>query len=371
MQRLPDDSASRFPRCLHRCRRAMGRAVVAALVLLTILGAVSSFAAPQGQLSIVASLTVYRDIAREIVGDRGTVESIASPRQDAHFVQAKPSYSIMVGNADLLIATGLDLELWMPAVIDKSRNPRVREGEAGFVSVATDVPMLQVPENPSRAQGDIHIFGNPHIHTDPLRAVIVAENIKTGLQNVDPGNSDYYQQRFEDFARRIHERLFGAELVGLVGGDKLSQLEQQHRLLPFLEDNSLGGQPLIDRLGGWMQEAACLRGKQVVAYHLNWIYFADRFGIDILEYVERRPGIPPSASHVADLIGLMRRREIRALWVADYFDREIPEQVAERTGATFLYVPLYTGSGGADDYFALVDTWIRTLKTAFPDCQAG
>jgi len=349
----------------------VARSVAAALALLLTLGTAVSLAAPQEQLSVVASLTVYADLAREILGDRGTVESIAGPRQDAHFVQAKPSYSIMVGNADLLIATGLDLELWMPAVIDKSRNPRVREGEAGYVSVASGVSMLQVPDNPSRAQGDIHIFGNPHIHTDPLRAVTIADNIRTGLQNVDPGNADYYQQRFEDFERRIHEHLFGEDLVGLVGGDKLAQLERQHRLLGFLEDNSLGGQPLIERLGGWLQDASCLRGQEIVAYHLNWIYFTDRFGIDIVEYVERRPGIPPSASHVADLIGLMRDREIRALWVANYFDSEIPEQVAERTGAEFLYAPLYTGSGGADDYFDLVDTWIGSLKTAFPDCQGG
>ena len=125
-------------------------------------------AGPQDEVNVVASLTVYRDLAKEIVGERGEVEAIASARQDAHFVQAKPSYAMMISRADLLLATGLDLELWMPAVIDKSRNPRIREGERGYVSLATDVPMLQVPDNPSRAGGDIHVFGNPHVHTDPL-----------------------------------------------------------------------------------------------------------------------------------------------------------------------------------------------------------
>ena len=134
-------------------------------------------AGPQDELSVVASLTVYRDLAKEILGERGEAASIASARQDPHFVQAKPSYAVMVSRADLMLATVLDLELWMPAVIDKSRNPRVREGERGYVSIATDVPMLQVPDNPSRAGGDIHLFGNPHVHTDPLRAVIVANNI--------------------------------------------------------------------------------------------------------------------------------------------------------------------------------------------------
>jgi ABC-type Zn uptake system ZnuABC Zn-binding protein ZnuA len=333
-------------------------------------GAVHAHAQQKEKLSVVASLTVYRDIAREIVGERGEVAGIAEPRQDAHFVQAKPSYSIMLSRADLLIDTGLDLEMWMPAVIDKSRNPNIREGQVGYVSVSTGVPMLEVPDNPSRAGGDIHIFGNPHIHTDPLRAVIIANNIKIGLQKVDPQSASYYDERFRDFKGRIHERLFGSELVGLVGGDKLAELEMTHQLLPFLESNQMGGQSLATRLGGWMKEAECLRGKQIVAYHLNWIYLADRFGIEIVAYVERRPGIPPSASHVADLIELIRRDKIQALWVADYFDEKIPTLLAERTGAKFLYVPLYTGSTpGTADYFGLVDGWIQAMRSGFPECQ--
>lgn len=327
-------------------------------------------AGPQDEVNVVASLTVYRDLAKEIVGERGEVEAIASARQDAHFVQAKPSYAMMISRADLLLATGLDLELWMPAVIDKSRNPRIREGERGYVSLATDVPMLQVPDNPSRAGGDIHVFGNPHVHTDPLRAVMVANNIKTGLRNVDPDNAAYYQDQFLDFRRRIHERLFGREMVELVGGAKLAELEMQHELLPFLASNEMGGQPLISKLGGWMKEAECLRGKVIVAYHLNWAYFVDRFGIQVANYVERRPGIPPSAAHVADLIGLMREENIEVLWVANHYDERVPSLIAERTGGTFLHVPHYTGgTETTSDYFSLVDTWIETMKSAFPDCQ--
>jgi zinc/manganese transport system substrate-binding protein len=343
------------------------RWLVAALTVVALGSSVDAYA--QKKLSVVASLTVYRDIAKEIVGDRGDVVSIAESRQDAHFVQAKPSYSIMLSRADLLIETGLDLEMWMPAVIDKSRNPNIREGQIGYVSVATGVPMLQVPENPSRAAGDIHIFGNPHIHTDPLRTVIIANNIKIGLQKVDAQSSDYYEERFQDFKRRIHERLFGSELVGLVGGDKLAELEMQHQLRPFLESNQMGGEPLAAKLGGWMKEAECLRGQQIVAYHLNWIYFMDRFGIQVVNYVERRPGIPPSAAHVADLVQLMRKDNIRVLWVADYFDERIPKLLAERTGAKFLYVPLYTGEESTPDYFSLVDTWIKDMRSGFPECQ--
>ena len=347
------------------------RPLFAALLALFALGFTALEARPKDNLRIVASLTVYADIAKEILGERGEVAAIAAPRQDAHFVQAKPSYAMMVNRADLLLATGLDLELWMPAVIDKSRNPRVREGEVGYVSIATDIPMLQVPDNPSRAGGDIHIFGNPHVHTDPLRTEIIASNIKTGLRNVDPENATYYEERYRDFKSRIHERMFGRELVELVGGDKLAELELQHELLPFLANNEMGGQPLTSKLGGWMKEAECFRGKQIVAYHLNWIYFTDRFGIQIANYVERRPGIPPSAAHVADLIALMRTEKIPVLWVADYFDEKIPALMAERTGAKFLYAPQYTGgSEETSGYFSLVDTWIDMMKSGFAECQA-
>ena len=346
-----------------------GQRHVAALMIVGAVVAASAHAQQEDKLSIVASLTAYRDIAREIAGERGEVASIAEARQDAHFVQAKPSYSMMLSRADLLLDTGLDLELWMPAVIDKSRNPRIREGQIGYVSVSTGVPMLEVPVNPSRAGGDIHIFGNPHIHTDPLRAVIIANNIKIGLQKVDAESSAYYEERFQDFKRRIHERLFGRELVELVGGDKLAELEMQHQLLPFLQNNQMGGQPLTAKLGGWMREAECLRGKVIVADHLNWSYFTDRFGIQVANYVERRPGIPPSAAHVADLIGLMRNDKIQVLWVADYFDERVPSLIAERTGAKFLYVPLYTGEEATSDYFSLVDTWIQAMRSGFPDCR--
>lgn len=326
--------------------------------------------ASASELRVVSTLTIYRDIAREILGDSGSVEAIAAARQDPHFVQPKPSYAVMLQRADLLVSTGLDLEMWLPAVIDKSRNPRIREGEIGYVSVATAVPMLQVPTNPSRAAGDIHLFGNPHIHTDPLRVVIVAENIKIGLQRVDPDHGADYEARFQDFKKRIHERLFGAELVRLVGGDKLAELAMKHALHSFLDATKLAGESLNSRLGGWLRRGDCLRGQRIVAYHLNWIYFLDRFGLEVAAYVERRPGIPPSASHVADLVSMIRREKIPVLWVADYFDERVPKLVAERTGATFAYVPLYTGEGESSrDYFTLVDTWIDTMTSAIPECQ--
>lgn len=344
-----------------------------ALLVLAFVGLLAT-AAPSTALrplSVVSTLTTYQSIALELVDADSKVEAIAAARQDAHFVSAKPSYSIMLSNADLLIGTGLDLELWLPPVVDKSRNPRIRPGEPGFVGVAQGVPMLEVSDNPTRAAGDIHLYGNPHIHTDPLRAVLIADNIRVGLQRVDPEGAAAYQQRFQDFKERIHRRMFGDDLVALIGGDKLAQLEMAGKLLPFLQSTRLGGAPLSDRLGGWMRRAACLRGIKIVPYHLNWIYFLERFGIEAANYVERRPGIPPSASHVADLVELMGRDDVNILWVANYFDRQVPELIARRTGSTLAYVPLSPdpyGDGEANDMFELYDLWIETLRMATPAC---
>jgi ABC-type Zn uptake system ZnuABC Zn-binding protein ZnuA len=345
-------------------------AVLVSCVALSGVVLIAGSAGAKQDLRVVASLTAYKSIADEIVGDRGSVEAIASWRQDAHFVQARPSYSVMLSRADLLIETGLDLEMWMPAVIDKSRNPRIRPGEAGYVSLASGVPMLEVPESLSRAGGDIHVFGNPHVHTDPLRAVMVAQNIRTGLHNVDSAGSVYYEERFQVFKEKIYERMFGAELVGLVGGDKLADLAMRKQLDGFLDETALGGAPLADRLGGWQAATECLRGERIVAYHTNWAYFMDRFGLDVAAYVERRPGIPPSASHVATLIELIRRESIPVLWVANYFDEQTPRLISERTGAEFLYVPLYTNpdDSGLDEYTELIDLWITTMKGAIPGC---
>ncbi len=333
--------------------------------------ATAATAVASDPVTVVTTLTSYDAIARELVDAGSTVEAIAQSRQDAHFVNAKPSYSIMLGNADLLIGTGLDLELWLPPVVDKSRNSSIRPGEAGFVAAAQGLPMLEVPENASRAAGDIHLYGNPHVHTDPLRAVLVADNIRVGLQRVDPEGAVGYQHRFDDFKERIHRRLFGNDLVDLIGGNKLAQLEMAGRLMPFLEATELGGAPLRERLGGWMQRAACLRDTRIVPYHPNWIYFLDRFGIEAAGYVERRPGIPPSAAHVAELEDLMGRDDIDVLWVANYFDRRVPELIAERTGATLAHVPLSPDPGGegeAQDMFDLYDLWIETLRNATPAC---
>ncbi|MGB3562511.1 MAG: metal ABC transporter substrate-binding protein, partial [Thermoanaerobaculia bacterium] len=256
-------------------------------------------AAPLGaQVQVVTTLSAYASIANAVGGERVEAVAISRGDEDAHFVKPKPSFALMLKKADLFVTTGLDLELWAPAVVDKSGNKKIRDGQPGFVSASQGVPMLDVPESVSREGGDVHIYGNPHIHTSPLNAKIVAANIAAGLKRVDPEGAAAYDVNLAEFNRRLDEKLYGKDLVELLGAEVLDPLARQGKLIEFLSAQEYEGESLIERLGGWMGKGLVFRGQQLVAYHKNWIYFTDLFGLEVAGYVERKPGIPPSALHV-------------------------------------------------------------------------
>src|SRR6478672_12612350 len=167
---------------------------------------------------IVTSLTTYGAIAREIVGDKGTITSIAQGDEDPHFVQPKPSFVAILRNADLFVTTGMDLELWVPALLDRAGNRKIMDGGPGYVAAFHGIDLMEVPTSLSRAQGDIHVDGNPHIHTDPINGIIIARNILAGLQRVSPADSAYFTTRELDFESRVIKATFGDSLVRIIPG---------------------------------------------------------------------------------------------------------------------------------------------------------
>ena len=316
-------------------------------------------------VKVVTSLTTYASIAREIVGDRGTVSSIATGDENPHYVQPKPSFVPLLADADVFVTTGLDLELWVPALLDKAGNPRVTEGGPGYVAAYVGIPLLGVPASFSRTQGDIHVFGNPHIWTEPLNGVQIARNILTVLKRVSPENADYFTAREKDFEDRVYRALYGDELVTILGGQSLADLDRQGKLLEFLHQRSYKGAPLAERLGGWLKLSLVFRGKEMACYHKEWDYFSREFGIPCIEYIEPKPGIPPTPKHVREVIDLMRQRQVRVLMSPGYFDRNQIRQVAERTGAQAVIVPSNTGgSAGMNTYFDLITLWVSQLAEA-------
>jgi len=317
-------------------------------------------------LRIVTSLTTYGAIAREIVGDRGTVTSIAQGDEDPHFVQPKPSFVRLLRDADLFVTTGMDLELWVPALLDRAGNRKIVDGAPGYVAAYRGIDLLEVPSTLSRSQGDIHVDGNPHIHTDPLNGIIIARNVLAGLQRVAPGDAAYFAGREKDFERRVLEATMGPTLVSTLTPATAFELLRTSRLQSFLANQKYQGKPLSEQLGGWLKQAEVLRGKEMACYHKEWAYFSRRFDVDCMTFIEAKPGIPPTPRHVQEVIALMKERKVPALFASNYFDRKQIQQVAERTGARAVVVPENTdGAPGVKTYFDLVNTWITSLTAAF------
>jgi zinc/manganese transport system substrate-binding protein len=342
----------------------MKRKVLGVIVL--VLVAVAPLPA-NAAVKVVTTLSSYASIAEFVGGDRVEVHSISRGDEDAHFVKPKPSFALLLKDAGVFVTTGLDLELWAPTLVDKSGNREIRDGQNGFVSASQEVPLLDVPVAADRSAGDVHIYGNPHIFTSPLNAKIIAANIAAGLERVDPAGADTYRANLAAFQEEIDRRMFGEPLVTALGGQVLDDLARQGRLIAFLESQSLGDRPLLDQLGGWLGQGLGFRGQKLVAYHKNWIYLTEIFGLDVVGYVEPKPGIPPSAKHVHDLIQQIDTQQIGVLLAANYFSKQKVDAITERTGIKAIRVPMGPGVEGVDDYLALVDLWISSLAEAFGD----
>jgi ABC-type Zn uptake system ZnuABC Zn-binding protein ZnuA len=317
-------------------------------------------------LSVVATLPDYAVLAEHIGGERVAVEAIVRGDQDAHFIRPKPSFVDMVKKADVLIATGLDLELWLPTVVDKSGNTRVRSGQIGFVAASRGVKLLEVPVNISRSEGGVHGYGNPHLTSSPLNLKIAARNITAGLIKNDPAGRELYEASLETLLAEIDRHLFGRELLEILGAETLTNLAEKGTLIPFLERQQFRGRPLIDSLDGWMKRMLPLRGLEIVTYHKNWVYFLTLFDLVEAGTVEPKPGIPPSPKHVTELVELMRVRGIRVILAANYFDEQKIRTVAKRVDAVPVIVPLYVGGAdGVDTVFRLMDHWTERLVAAY------
>ncbi len=341
------------------------------LYLLGLLAAIGLPLAAQAQLKVVVTSSSYRSIAEYIGGERVEVVHLVEGYQDPHIVRPKPSLAMQLASADLFVATGLDLEMWAPALVDQANNPALRSGEPGYVAASAGLRIGETPSTLSRAEGDVHVFGNPHIHTSPLNGKVVAENICTGLKRIDPDHAAEYDANLARFLHEIDVRLFGEELVSILGGKSLCKMAAAGTLLTFLEGQEYKGRPLIESLGGWMAQAAPLRGRKIIAFHKNWSYFTDLFGLQVVGYMEPKPGIPPSPHHITHLVQVMADQDVRVILAANYFDTAKVQRVAEQTGAVPVIVALAAGGQqGMDDFFDQFDVWIVELVDAFERADA-
>ena len=334
------------------------------LAVLTVLGlwCGRSLAEP---LRVVTTLPDYAVVAQSIAGEHAEVSAIVRGEQDAHFIRPKPSFVDQVRGADVLVDTGLDMEMWLPTVVNKSGNGRVRSGQPGYVAAASGMRLLEKPRVLSRSEGGLHVYGNPHVTCSPINMKVAARNITTGLMKNDPANTASYKANLKLFCSEIDERLFGAALVEMLGGDTLCELAEEGKLMNFLNGQEYEGRPLTEYLGGWMEVMLPLRGTPIVTHHRNWVYFLDLFGLEEAGTVEPKPGIPPSPRHVLGLTEMMRERGVRIILAANYFDEQKVRTVAARAESEPVIVPLYVGGeNGITNYFQLVDHWTSSLLNA-------
>lgn len=354
-------------RTLNRIRFLRRPAAVFACTAGSLVGpSAGSEVAAQDRLEVVTTLPTYAAIAREITGDLANVTAIARGDQDAHFVNARPSFARLLQSADVFVSTGLDLELWVPSLLQRANNSRVLEGAPGHVVAFSGVELLDVPANVSRAGGDVHVFGNPHIFTDPINGIQIARNILAALQRLDPSNASAYERREKMFETRVLERLYGERLVEMLGEETLLSLSRSDSFWDFAEEQTFEGRPLTSYVGGWLGQAAPARGRQLACYHKNWAYFSKRFEVPCAIYVEPKPGIPPAPGHVQDVIQFIRDNSIPVVWAASYYSGRQVEQVASRAGAIGQRVPMSVGGAeGVETFFDLFDRLVGCLEGSF------
>ena len=315
-----------------------------------------------GTLEVVTTTTDLASIARYIAGEHATVKSIASGKEDPHFLSAKPSYIVMARDADLWIRVGMDLEIgWEPLIIDGSRNPSIRTGTMGHLDASESVLKLDVPAGRvTRDMGDVHPQGNPHYWIDPLNGRLVAKNISKRLSALRPEHARDFQENLASFQRKLDVLMFGEELVKEVGGANLWRIALREEMGPFLVTPGMK-----NLLGGWLQKMLPHRDKRIVTYHRSWTYFVNRFGLIVGAELEPKPGIPPSPAHLAAVIETVKTKDIGVILMEPYYSRKPADFVASKSGARVVVCPISVQSNAqVGDYLSLIDVIVSSMSQA-------
>ena len=304
------------------------RAVLSAFRMFVPVVAVVTLAGGAGAaqpLRVVATLSVFADLVKQIGGEDVEVSYVASPRFNPHFIECKPSDVLKVKRADLLVHGGLDLEAWRGPLLDAAGNLDLFQGGKGELDLSVGIPLLEVPNRSlSRLMGDIHIYGNPHYWLSPENAKIMARAIGEKLSELDPAHAAAYQRRRDEFLKRLDERI-----------------------------------------AQWKQTAAAIQGKEVIAYHNEWPYLAEFLGIKIEQFLEPKPGIPPSPKHLSFLEEYMKAHKIRVIVQPTYFSRAASEALAKRTGAKVVMLCQNLGElPQAGDFLSFIEFDVQQLVQA-------
>lgn len=283
-------------------------------------------------LKVITTTTDLASLVREVGGNRVQVESLSAGVQDPHFVDAKPSLIVKLMKADLFIETGLELEIgWSPLLVQSSGNPRIQRDASGHLDASKAITPIEVSQNPTRALGDVHPGGNPHYLTDPENGKLVAKLIAEKLSELSPGDSNFFQKNLSAFESRIDENM-----------------------------------------KRWWSEMEPYAKAKFVSYHKDISYFAQRFQLVSTGEIEPKPGIPPTASHTADLIERMKAQKTPLILTMPWFESRTPQSIASTTGASVLTFAAQPGAvPEAKDYITTVDYNVKSIVAVLAKTEKG
>jgi zinc/manganese transport system substrate-binding protein len=277
----------------------------------------------EATVRILATTADWGALATELGGDRVNVYVATTALQDVHRVDARPSLVARARTADLVIATGAELEIgWLPILVQESGNPRIQPGSAGYFEAAAQVSLLEVPSRLDRSLGDIHPQGNPHLQLDPHNIAMVARALTSRFATLDAGNAQYYRQRGDDF-------------------------------------NARWAQAIVR----WESKAAPLKGIPVVVMHRDQAYLCHWLGLREVASIEPKPGVPPSAGHLGQLVSSLSASPPRLILINAYNDPKAANWLSERVHVPVVTLPFSVGgTPEARDLFALFDDTINRLQ---------
>jgi zinc/manganese transport system substrate-binding protein len=300
----------------------MRRALVVLVALVTLLPLDVGAAK---KLRVVATIPDLADMTRQVGGDLVEVSSLATGVENIHAVPMRPSFAVLLNRAHVIVLLGLEAEhAFLPALLEASRNPRIQRDTPGYVDTSLYVTPLEVPTRLDRSQGDVHPMGNPHFNLDPVNAKNAVRAIVEGLSRNAPENAAAFRKNGEEYTAKLDEAI-----------------------------------------ARWQREAAPLKGKKIVSYHPDMIYFAERFGMVQFGTIEIRPGIDPTPAHVADLIERMRQAKVDIVIRELYYPAGLAETVAKATGAKLVELPsMVGGTPDAKNYISFIDYNVRTMVKA-------
>ena len=292
------------------------------LKILLILFSAITFSVSAAKNNVVTTTTDLKSITEFIGADKVEVSSIATGYQNPHFVDPKPSFIIKLSKADMFVTVGLDLETgWSPQLLTSSRNTKIQKGSDGYVDASIGITLLQVPSIINRGEGDIHIFGNPHYWLDPVNGKQIAKNICDALVRISPENAALFEANLSAFDSKIDLKLKEWEL----------------KIAPF-------------------------KGTKIIAYHNEWCYFEQRFGLVIQDFLEPKPGIPPTPTQLVKIISEVKNNNIKVIISSPYFTTSSSDVVASQTGAKTLILATSVGAfDNIKNYFDLFEYDIDKL----------